>query len=207
MSVINSLQAMLAFLVPAAVVASTDSVTTSATTLDNLQAAFNGESNANARYLVFATKADTEGYGEVASLFRAAAKAEEIHASNHAAVIRQMGATPVALIDTSVVKSTRDNLRVAIAGETYERDIMYPEFIDAAKRDKSPAALRSFTYALKVEAVHAVLYQDALKNLDALRGKKHTYYVCPDCGNTLAELNILNCLVCGHPKSGFIAVD
>ncbi len=204
---INSLQAMLAFLVPAAVVASTGSVTTSATTLDNLQAAYNGESNANARYLVFAKKADDEGYGEVASLFRAAAKAEEIHASNHAAVIRQMGATPVALIEPSVIKSTRENLRVAIEGETYERDIMYPEFIAAAKQEKSSAALRSFTYALKVEAVHAVLYQDALKTLDTLRGKKHTYYVCPDCGNTLAELNILNCLVCGHPKSGFIAVD
>ena len=207
MSVINSLQAVLSFLVPAAVAASTASVTTSATTLDNLQAAFNGESNANARYLAFAKKADDEGYGEVASLFRAAAKAEEIHASNHAAVIRQMGATPVALIETGVVRSTRDNLRVAIEGETYERDIMYPEFIEAAKREKSTAALRSFTYALKVEAVHAVLYQDALRNLDLLRGKKHTYYVCPDCGNTLAELNIINCLVCGHPKSGFIAVD
>ncbi len=204
---INSLQAVLSFLVPAALAATTGSVTTSATTLDNLQAAFNGESNANARYLAFSKKADDEGYGEVASLFRAAAKAEEIHASNHAAVIRQMGATPVALIETGVVRSTRDNLRVAIEGETYERDIMYPEFIEAAKREKSTAALRSFTYALKVEAVHAVLYQDALRNLDLLRGKKHTYYVCPDCGNTLAELNIINCLVCGHPKSGFIAVD
>ena len=44
-------------------------------TLDNLQAAFNGESNAHARYLAFADKADQEGYGEVGSLFRAAAKA------------------------------------------------------------------------------------------------------------------------------------
>ena len=51
-------------------------------TLDNLQAAFNGESNANARYLAFAKKADEEGYGQVASLFRAAARAEEIHAAN-----------------------------------------------------------------------------------------------------------------------------
>jgi rubrerythrin len=206
-SMLNTLQAVLSFLVPAAVLGGTASVTTPATTLDNLQTAFNGESNAKARYLVFAKKADEEGYGEVASLFRAAAKAEEIHASNHAAVIRQMGATPVAHIETTIAKSTRENLRAAIEGETYERDIMYPEFIEIAKQEKAPAALRSFTFAWKVEAVHAVLYGDALANLDKLRGKSHTYYVCPDCGNTLADLNILKCLVCGHPKSGFIAVD
>jgi rubrerythrin len=204
---LHTLQAVLSFLVPAAVVGSVASVTTSATTLDNLQTAFNGESNANARYMTFAKKADEEGYGEVASLFRAAAKAEEIHASNHAAVIRQMGATPIAHIEATIAKSSRENLKLAMEGEVYERDIMYPEFIEIAKREKATAALRSFTFALKVEAVHAILYGDALNNLERLRGKSHTYYVCPDCGNTLAELNILKCLVCGHPKSGFIAVD
>ena len=203
---LNTIQAILSFLVPAAVVGSTASVTTTTTTLDNLQTAFNGESNANSRYLVFAKKADEEGYGEVASLFRAAAKAEEIHASNHAAVIRQMSATPVAHIEATIVGTTRENLRAAMEGEVYERDIMYPEFIEVAKREKASAALRSFTFALKVEAVHAILYSDALANLDKLRGKSHTYYVCPDCGNTLAELSILQCMVCGHPKSGFIAV-
>ena len=45
-----------------------------ATTLENMQAAFNGESNAHAKYLAFAARADSEGYGEVASLFRAAAR-------------------------------------------------------------------------------------------------------------------------------------
>ena len=50
----------------------------SASTLDNLQTDFNGESNANVRYLAFARKADEERIGEVASLFCAAAKAEEI---------------------------------------------------------------------------------------------------------------------------------
>src|ERR1019366_4733743 len=62
--------------------------------IDNLQMAFNGESNAHHRYVAFAKKADDEGYGEVASLFRAAARAEEIHASNHSAVIRKLGAEP-----------------------------------------------------------------------------------------------------------------
>ena len=60
------------------------------TTLENLMEAYGGERNAAHRYLKFAKKADEEGYGKVASLFRAAAKAEQIHAANHAEVIRQL---------------------------------------------------------------------------------------------------------------------
>ena len=66
----------------------------SAKTVENLQTAFDGESNANAKYLAFAKKADEEGYLMVASLFRAAARAEEIHKNNHADVIKKMGAEP-----------------------------------------------------------------------------------------------------------------
>lgn len=53
-------------------------------TLENLLTAYNGESNANAKYLAYAEKADEEGYAKVASLFRAAASAEKIHITNHA---------------------------------------------------------------------------------------------------------------------------
>jgi len=49
--------------------------------------------------------------------------------------------------------------------------------------------------------------QDALDNLQKRTGKNHTNHVCPDCGNTLEELNIVKCLVCRHSKSGLIAVS
>lgn len=204
---LHSFSAILSLLVPAAVAAGTKSAAESTTTLDNLQAAFHGESNANARYLAFAKKADEEGYGKAASLFRAAAKAEEIHARNHAAVIEKMGGTPVLTLEPVEVKTTKENLKVAMEGEVYERDIMYPEFIEAAKRENAVGAIRTFTLAMRVEAIHAVLYQEALAHLEDMKGQNHTYYVCPDCGNTLEELTILKCLICGHPKSGFIAVS
>src|SRR3974390_2910976 len=89
----------------------------SATTLENMQAAYNGESNAHARYLAFAKQADSEGYGQVASLFRAAARAENIHATNHAAVIQVLGAVPQARVEDPIVKSTSENLEAAIKGE------------------------------------------------------------------------------------------
>jgi rubrerythrin len=84
---------------------------------------------------------------------------------------------------------------------------MYAEFIEMAKRVKATVATRSFPFAPEVEAVHAVLYQDALDNLGRLTGWQHTYYVCPDCGNTLTGLSILKCLICRNHKAGFIAVS
>lgn len=86
-------------------------------TIKNLQAAYNGETNAHVRYLAFAQKADQEGYKQVAILFRAAAAAEAIHAANHGAVLREMGATPIAKIETPTVTTTKANLEAAITGE------------------------------------------------------------------------------------------
>jgi rubrerythrin len=175
-----------------------------ATTLENMQAAFNGESNAHARYLAFAAQADKEGYGEAASLFRAAARAEEIHSSNHAAVIKEMGATPAAKIDTPDVKSTRENLEAAIKGESYERDTMYPEFLKQARADQNKAAIKSLNFAKTAEEEHAKLYTAALSGLDGLKNSKSvTFFVCPKCGFTTRELNFPKCPSCFTPKEKF----
>jgi rubrerythrin len=177
---------------------------TEAATLDNLQAAFNGESNAHASYLAFAAKADEEGFAPVASLFRAAARAEEHHARNHAKVIRKLGATPAAIIELPPVKSTRENLEAAIRGETYERDVMYPNFIAKAQKDGIAEAVSTFQLAQAVEAEHAQLYAEALKSLESLRGGEPVvYYVCPYCGSTTAKAGFGLCPVCSTPEEEF----
>ncbi len=177
-------------------------------TISNLQAAFNGESNAHARYVEFAKKADAEGYGEVASIFRAAAKAEEVHAANHAAVIKKMGAAPMAKIETPVAKTTKENLEAAIKGETYERDTMYPEFIQQAKTVRNTDALRTFNLAKTAEAEHAKIYTKALADLGNLKGSKNKqYFVCPVCGFTTAKIDFAKCPSCFEPKEKYVAVS
>ncbi|HBW57777.1 MAG TPA: rubrerythrin [Oscillatoriales bacterium UBA8482] len=155
-------------------------------TLKNMQAAYNGESNAHVMYLGFADKADQEGYKEVASLFRAAAKAEQIHRDNHAQVITAMGATPKNTITTPEVKSTAENLQKAIKGESYERDTMYPGFISQAKAENNEAALKSLNYALAAETQHAKLYTEASDNLTAWR-EANPFYVCKVSGETVVN--------------------
>lgn len=176
-------------------------------TLGNLQTAFDGESNAKARYLAFAQKAESEGYGKVASLFRAAARAEDIHANNHAEVIRKLGATPLADVKTPEVKSTADNLQAAIKGESYERDTMYPDFLKQARDEGNKDAVRTFNLAKEAEAEHARLYTEASSNLAQWKAPVQPFYICPSCGYTTPALNFEKCPVDFTPKEKFIAVS
>lgn len=177
-------------------------------TLANLQAAYDGESNAHARYLAFAQKADAEGYAQVASLFRAAARAEQIHLTNHEAVIRQMGAEPHAVIEMPVVRSTKENLEAsANKGEAYERDTMYPGFIKQAQAEDNGAAVQTFEFARNAEAQHFRLFTEAVNNLDSMKAPGHAYYVCTVCGYTVADPPPGNCVSCSSPREKYEAVD
>ena len=86
-------------------------------TKNNLMEAFAGESQANRKYLAFANKADQEGYPGIAKLFRAAAAAETVHAHAHLRILEG-------------IKTTEENLKEAISGETHEFASMYPKMIE-----------------------------------------------------------------------------
>jgi rubrerythrin len=163
-------------------------------TLKNLQAAYNGESNAHAKYLEFAKQAEKEGYGKVASLFRAAAAAELIHRACEAKVIKKMGATPRADVKLPPVKSTKENLEEsANKGEAYERDTMYPRFIRQARKDGSKEAAQCFEWARTAEAEHFNLFTAAARNLEEMKGGPEAYYVCDEGGYTMAKLDAAKC--------------
>jgi len=177
-------------------------------TLENLMAAYNGESNAHAKYLAFAEKADKEGYGKVASLFRAAASAEEIHLKSHAEVIKGMGGVPKADIKVPEIKSTKENIESGLQGENYERITMYPDFIAQAQKEDNKAAVRTFTYAKFAEIEHAKLYKEALDNLETWKGAKTDFFVCPVCGYTVkGKPPFEACPVCATPTKDYKIVN
>jgi rubrerythrin len=160
-------------------------------TKDNLQAAFAGESQANRKYLAFAKKAEEEGLKQVAKLFRAAAEAETVHAHAHLKVL-------------GGVKSTKENLAVAIAGENHEFVEMYPKFVKEAQEEKNKPAEMSFGAAMAVEKIHHELYSQALMAVNASKDLPQAdIYVCPVCGNTVIGSAPDKCPICGVPKAKF----
>lgn len=161
-------------------------------TEQNLLDAFAGESQANRKYLAFAGQAEKEGYPQAARLFRAAAQAETVHAHAH---LRSLGG----------VRSTAENLKEAIEGETDEFKNMYPSMIEEAEKDGNKRAERSFRYANAVEEVHAGLYREVLENLNDL--KEVDYYVCSVCGFTCEKEAPEKCPICGSRAKAFSRVE
>lgn len=159
-----------------------------AKTEENLQAAFAGESQANRRYLAFAKKAEEDGKPGVATLFRAAAEAETIHAHAH---FDLMGG----------VKTTAENVEAAIAGETYEYTEMYPEFKEAATGEEAAEAEFLFGLIGKVEEVHAGLYSRALEAVKAGKDlEADSVWVCDQCGNVVLGAPPDKCPICAAEK-------
>ena len=162
---------------------------------DNLKDAFAGESQANRKYLAFAQKAETDGFPEVAKLFRATAEAETVHAHAH---LRALDG----------VQSTEENLKEAIAGEGFEFKEMYPPYLATAQEEGNKRAEISFKNALAVEETHYGLYSEALKAIQSgtdLPAQK--IQVCSICGHTHYGDAPDRCPVCGAPSERFMEVE
>ncbi len=157
----------------------------------NLLAAFAGESQAHMRYLIFADLAEREGLANIARLFRAASFAEEKHATSH---LRAVGGTNV----------TVKNLEVALGGETFEVDEMYPAYMAVAKLQEEKQALTSMERAFEAEKIHAKLYAQAKTSAEAKKDIDLTaIFVCEVCGYTVEGAAPEKCPVCGAPQARF----
>ncbi len=160
-------------------------------TLENLKAAFAGESQANRKYLAFAHKADQEKMPYAARIFRAAADAETIHAHAHLRAMKGVG-------------TTEENLKAAIAGEAFEFTEMYPGMIKEAQAEGEKSAERSMDMANQAEKVHHELFQKALANPGQAAPK---ILVCQVCGH-VAEGNAPDaCPICNSKSQVYKEIE
>ena len=101
-------------------------------TEESLKAAFAGESQANRRYLYFASKADVEGYNDVATVFRSTAEGETGHAHGHLEYLEETGDPATGM----PFGGTKQNLESAIAGEPHAYTDMYPGMAKPAREER-----------------------------------------------------------------------
>jgi rubrerythrin len=130
-------------------------------TEENLKAAFAGESQANRRYLFFARQADIEGYPEAAGVFKNTADGETGHAFGHLEYLQEVGDPATGL----PIGDTENNLKAAVAGETYEYTEMYPGFARAARDEGFSEVAEWFETLARAEKSHAGKFQSTLDTL------------------------------------------
>jgi rubrerythrin len=131
-------------------------------THESLKEAFAGESMANRRYLYFAKHADVEGLPDLAGLFRDTAEGETGHAHGHLDYLRKVGDPATDL----PMGSTADNLKSAIAGETYEYTNMYPGMARTAREEGFVEIADWFETLARAERSHAGRFTKGLKSLE-----------------------------------------
>ena len=178
-------------------------------TQQHLINAFGGESQAHMRYLHFAKHAEREKFPNVARLLQAAAHAEYVHAGNHFRVLKHLEEEFVANSGTTFGPGkTRKNLALAVAGETFEVNEMYPVYIQAAVFQGETTAARSFEWAFAAEKQHKRLFERALRAVKANRDVKlRAIQVCDVCGCTVEGDAPARCPVCEAAQNRFVSFD
>src|SRR4030067_3488772 len=129
--------------------------------------AFGGESQANMRYLHFADQAEKEKLINTARLFRAISHAEYVHAGDHYRELKHLEGGFVANSMAAFGPGdTKKNLKLAIMGENFEIEEMYPVYIEVAKFQGEKGAQRSFEWSYATEKLHKMLFEKAFESVN-----------------------------------------
>lgn len=121
-------------------------------TIENLEAAFAGESMAHVKYRYFAKLARASGALDVATIFEETADQELLHAFGH-----------LDLLYPKEQMTPAKSLEIAIEGETYEYTEMYPKFRHLAVEEGNQAAVAEFDEQIAESKVHAAAFQLTLE--------------------------------------------
>ena len=160
-------------------------------TIENLKAAFAGESQARNMYTFFAEVAREEGYHYIAELFDETAYNEQRHANDHFKMLKGIG-------------DTIANLQEAIDGEHYETTDMYPTFAKEAEEEGNMEAAILFKQIAKIEKDHRDRYKRCLemvKNGTVYKRDEPIKWKCSKCGYTYEGTEPPpKCPACKHSK-------
>ena len=124
---------------------------TTSVTIQNIEAAFAGESMAHIKYLYFARIARAAGDEPTARVFEETAAQEVQHAFGH-----------LDLLYPRDEMNPARCLEMAIAGETHEYSEMYPAFRHAAVAERNDAAVRELDEQIEESREHAARFQATL---------------------------------------------
>ena len=122
-------------------------------TITSLQGALAGESQAHIKYRYFAKIARAEGHEDIAKHFEHTADQELQHAWGHLELLIKK-------------PDTKQCLEMAIEGETYEFQVMYPEFREIAEFEGNLLAAKEAQHQIEESQRHASEFQEILKKAE-----------------------------------------
>jgi len=125
---------------------------TKSPTIQNLEAAFAGESMAHIKYMWFARQCRKAGDEATARVFEDTAAQEMLHAFGHAE-----------LLFADETMTPAKCLQYAIEGETHEYAEMYPKFRHEAVQEGHGAAVAEIDEQIAESKAHAEMFRSVLE--------------------------------------------
>jgi len=163
-------------------------------TLENLLAAFAGESQARNKYTYYASKANKEGYVQISNIFLETAENEKEHAKLWFKLAAGIG-------------TTEENLLAAAAGENEEWTKMYAEMAKTAREEGFTEIAEQMEGVALIEKAHEERYRKLAENIKAgkvFKRDKDMMWHCHNCGHEYTGKQALEqCPVCFHPQAYF----
>ena len=178
-------------------------------TIKNLVKAFIGESQVRNRYTFYAKIARQEGYEQIAEIFLLTADNEKEHAKREFEHIQKLSENEKEInVEVTAPLSygtTIENLKAAIAGETYEFEEMYPEFAEVAESEGFEEIANRFRAIAIAEKHHKERFEKLLKEVERKRvfkKEKKVWWVCRECGYVhFGKEAPQKCPSCDHAQS------
>jgi len=163
-------------------------------TKKNLEEAFAGESMARTKYDFYSSVAKKAGYVQIANIFEETARNEKEHAKLWAKQLLLIG-------------NVEEDLKAAIAGETYEFTEMYPRMAKEAREEGHEEIAKLFDHVAESEKAHNTRYQKLLDNVEkgeVFKKNKVVRWKCNNCGYIHEGEEALElCPSCLHPRAHF----
>jgi rubrerythrin len=184
-------------------------------TLQNLAAAFIGESQARNRYTYYASTAKKEGYEQISAIFLETADQEKEHAKQLLKLIKELEAKlsdkqPI-IVEAevpTVLDGTLKNLQAAAAGEKHEYSRMYPDFAKIADEEGLVDIAAQLRAIARAEEHHEERYNKLIEEVSAgtvFNKPAARAWVCRNCGYEHdGEEAPTVCPACKHQRGYFM---
>lgn len=174
-------------------------------TEQNLLKAFAGESQARNRYTYFASAARKEGYEQISALLLETAENEKEHAKVFFKYLEGGDLEITAAYPAGIIKSTRENLDHAAAGENLEWTTLYADFEKVAADEGFPEIAESFRQISNVEKFHELRYRKLSSSLQSgtfFKKQANVKWHCRNCGYIYDGPEApKECPACKHPRA------
>jgi len=173
----------------------------------NIMTAFAVESQTRNRYAFFASKAQNEGFVQIADVFLETAEQEKEHAKCLFKFLEGGEVEITASFPADIIDTTEANLIASAAGEKYEHTIMYPFYAKIASEEgfnELAAVMRGIVAAEVYHEKRFLAFAKNIKEGHMFAREQTVSWRCRYCGHVHVGLGAPEaCPVCSRSKTYF----